>query len=67
MPASPCTATITGPTVPDNETLTCTVQNTDRHPANHVGPKRAYGNLLWTDHHAGAVAHGASSGERPDA
>lgn len=67
MPANdtPCTATISGPTVPNDETLTCTVQDIARHPANHIGPKRAYGNLLWTDHHAGATPHQASEGQQP--
>ncbi|MFJ9037436.1 hypothetical protein ACIRF8_12715 [Streptomyces sp. NPDC102406] len=57
MPTTPCTATIEGVTVPDDETLTCTVEDVDHHPANHVGPKRQYGRVLWTDHTAGATPH----------
>lgn len=65
MPTTPCNATITGPNVPDDETLTCTVEDVDRHPANHVGPKREYGHVLWTDHHAGATPHRAPAEEQP--
>lgn len=57
MPKAPCTATITGVNVPDDETLTCTVEGIDRHPANHVGPQLEYGHVLWTDQHAGATPH----------
>lgn len=57
MPTTPCNATITGVNVPDGETLTCTVEDIGRHPANHIGPTREYGHVLWTDRHAGATPH----------
>ena len=63
MPA--CTATIEGPHVPGDEPVQCTREA--GHAANHVGPPEKYGELLWTDHHAGATPHQASSEERPSA
>ncbi|MEV0114656.1 hypothetical protein AB0H77_15590 [Streptomyces sp. NPDC050844] len=55
-----CTATIEGVNVPDDEILTCTVTDLDRHPVHHIGPKRDYGRVMWTDQHAGATPHQAS-------
>lgn len=65
VPTTPCNATITGVNVPDGETLTCTVKDIDHHPIHHVGPKREHGRTLWSDHHAGATPHQASSDEKP--
>lgn len=59
-----CNATIEGVNVPDDETLTCTVKDITRHPVHHVGPKRAYGQVLWNDHHAGATPHQTSKEHR---
>ncbi|MFD6619999.1 hypothetical protein ACFWFB_32680 [Streptomyces albidoflavus] len=61
-PTEPCNATIDGVYVPYLETVTCT-EGRSTHGPNHVGPPRQYGQLLWTDHHAGATPHR----ETPDA
>ena len=57
---TPCTATIQGPSTPRGQLITCAREA--GHPENHVGPPQGYdGKVLWSDHNAGAVPHGASS------
>jgi hypothetical protein len=57
-----CTATIDGPHVPGDSPVACTRKAHTR--GNHKGPKtEEYGELLWNDHHAGAVPHGATTEE----
>lgn len=56
-----CTATIDGPHIPGDSPVSCTRKVHVR--GNHHGPKGPDGQLMWNDHHAGAVPHGASSKE----
>lgn len=62
QPMPTCTATIDGPHVLGGGPVQCTREA--GHPENHVGPARGGdGKALWTDHHAGAVPHGAPTPE----
>jgi hypothetical protein len=55
-PMSTCTATVTGPHVPDGGTAYCT--RDAGHEGHHIGPASDVpGDVHWTDHHAGATPH----------
>ncbi|GAA2694328.1 hypothetical protein GCM10010400_69860 [Streptomyces aculeolatus] len=54
-PMLTCTATITGPHIPGDDTLHCI--RTAGHAGNHTGPDTDHGQTLWTDQHAGTTPH----------
>lgn len=55
---TPCTATISGPNVPDDGPIQCNREAS--HPGHHAGARPEYSEILWTDHHAGATPHAAA-------